>query len=244
MTKTSKFQTALQWVFPSRCVACGELVEGDFGLCSQCWAQTPFLGGPQCDFCGVPVLAESVDDVLTCDACQAHERPWVAGTAALAYEGVARKMVLSLKHGDRQDIAVPAAKWMAAAAKDYGTEDAMVVPVPLHWSRLLKRRYNQAAMLGQHVSRRLGVAFCPDALVRPRVMGSTEGLGTAERFAKMEGAIEPHRKRGARMSGRRVILVDDVMTSGATMTAAAGAALQAGAKDVCMVTLARVAKAD
>lgn len=242
MTKISKFQTALQWVFPSRCVACGALVEGDFGLCSMCWAQTPFLGGPQCDFCGVPVLAESVDDRLTCDDCQTFARPWVMGNAALNYEGVARRLVLALKHGDRQDIAVPAARWMATAAKGMVTEEAIVVPVPLHWSRLLKRRYNQAAILGRHMAMQLSVAFCPDALVRPKVMGSTEGLTTAERFEKMAGAIAPHPKRGVRMNGQRVILVDDVMTSGATLTAAANAALQAGAKDVCVVTLARVAK--
>ncbi len=244
MTKISKFQTALQLVFPSRCVACGEMVEGDFGLCAFCWAQTPFLGGPQCDFCGVPVLAESKDDVLTCDACQTYERPWIAGRAALAYEGVARRLVLSLKHGDRQDIALPAAKWMAGAAKDLVKPETLVVPVPLHWSRLLKRRYNQAAMLGQQMAKGLKVAYCPDALVRPRVMGSTEGLSTAERFEKMARAIHPHPKRGAYMSGKRVILVDDVMTSGATLTAAAQAALQIGAKEVCVVTLARVAKGD
>ncbi|MCP4822183.1 MAG: hypothetical protein GY883_23625 [Shimia sp.] len=90
----------------------------------------------------------------------------------------------------------------------------------------------------------LKVAYCPDALVRPRVMGSTEGLSTAERFEKMARAIHPHPKRGAYMSGKRVILVDDVMTSGATLTAAAQAALQIGAKEVCVVTLARVAKGD
>lgn len=242
MTKISKFQTALQWVFPSRCVACGELVEGDFGLCSMCWAQTPFLGGPQCDFCGVPVLAESVDDRLMCDDCQTFARPWVIGNAALSYDGVARRLVLALKHGDRQDIAVPAARWMAAAAKKMVSKDSIIVPVPLHWSRFLKRRYNQAAMLGQHMAFQLDIAFCPDALVRPKVLGSTEGLTTTERFEKMAGAIAPHSKRGACMIGRRVILVDDVMTSGATLTAAANAALQAGAKDVCVVTLARVAK--
>ncbi|SFL05866.1 Predicted amidophosphoribosyltransferases [Shimia haliotis] len=244
MTKKSKFQTALQMVFPSRCVACGALVEGDFGLCSLCWAQTPFLGGAQCDFCGISVLAESVEDQLTCDACQSVPRPWVKGAAALSYEGVARKLVLALKHGDRQDIALPCSKWMASAGRELWEAEAIVVPVPLHWSRLLKRRYNQAGVLAKRVARHLDLAFCPDALLRPRVRGTTAGLTTEERFDKMSGAIEPHPKRGQRLAGRRTIVVDDVMTSGATLTAAAQAALQAGAKDVCVLTLARVAKGD
>nr|WP_132861726.1 double zinc ribbon domain-containing protein [Shimia isoporae] len=238
----SKFQTALQWVFPPRCVACGALVDGDFSLCGHCWAQTPFLGGTQCDFCGVQVTADSVEDQLTCDDCQTRERPWIAGNASLAYEGVARKLVLALKHGDRLDIAVPAAKWMSGSARNYVEENCLVAPVPLHWSRFLKRRYNQSALLGRNMARNLGIEFCPDALARPRVAGNTAGLTTDERFSKLENAIEPHHKRGSRMDGRRVILVDDVMTSGATLTAAAKAALQAGAKDVCVVTLARVAK--
>ena len=238
----SKFQTALRVVYPPRCVGCGDMVESDFGLCGSCWSNTPFIGGHVCDACGTPLPGQSDGHRDLCDDCLVHTRPWIQGRAALIYKGAARKMVLALKHGDRQDIAMPAAKWMATAARPLLREDMLVAPVPLHWRRMLARRFNQSALLAKALAQEVSLDFCPDLLVRPQHGQSTEGLGHRERFESLAGSIEPHPKRQHRMAGRPVLLVDDVMTSGATLTAATRACLAARAREVHVVTLARVAK--
>ncbi len=151
-------------------------------------------------------------------------------------------MVMALKHGDRLDLARPAGTWMARALVPILEADALVVPVPVHWTRLMKRRYNQAAVLAKSLAAKARLEFAPDVLIRPRRTLPHEHMGNEARFANMEGAIEPHPKRGARLDGRKVLLVDDVMTSGATLAATALAARAAGARDINVITLARVVK--
>jgi predicted amidophosphoribosyltransferase len=158
----------------------------------------------------------------------------------MVYEGTARRLVLALKHADRLDIARPAGAWLARAAAPILVPGMLVAPVPLHWLRLLRRRYNQSALLSAALARAAGLEHCPDLLVRVRRTGSQDGRGRAARFAAVEGAIRPHPRRGARAAGRHVLLVDDVMTSGATLAAAAEGARAAGAAEVSVVTLARV----
>ncbi len=237
-----KFQTAMHVVFPPRCVACGSMVESDFGLCSDCWAETPFVGGTVCMKCGAPLLGGDAESEAQCDACLMRPRPWSSGRAALRYSGIARKMILALKYGDCLEVARPASKWLAHAASPILTDGMLVAPVPLHWTRHLKRRYNQAAVLAQAFARLIGAPYCPDLLIRPRARGSMEGLSLEARFEKMTDAIVAHPKRAPQMKNRTVFLVDDVMTSGATLSAATLACLRADAKDVRIVTLACVAK--
>ena len=229
---------ALRLVYPPRCLTCGGLVESDHGLCGPCWRDTPFLGGLCCDLCGVPLPGQS-DVAEHCDACRVQERPWAQGRAALLYKGNGRKLVLMLKHADRTDIAGPAARWMARGLQglDAGT---LVVPVPLHLRRHLRRRYNQSALLGAALARELGLRHCPDALRRNRATPSLDGKGAEERFATLDGAISVTGRED--LAGRNVLLVDDVMTSGATLSAASLACKQAGAAQVMVSVLARVAK--
>ena len=237
-----KIQTAIRLIYPSRCISCGEMVEGDFGLCGRCWAETPFVGGLVCDACGVPLPGHHETGNVTCDECLVTPRPWGQGRATLLYRDNARKLILGLKHGDRPEFARAAGVWMARAARPLVRPDMIVAPVPLHWRRLLWRRYNQAALLAQEVARLLAHEYCPDLLRRPRVRGHMDGLTKEARFAKMENAIEPHPKQGQRIFGRPVLLVDDVMTSGATLDAATRACISAGATEVNVLVLARVAK--
>lgn len=213
------------------------------GLCASCWLETQFISGCICDACGAPQPGE--DDGLErilCDDCLSRPRPWNRGRAALVYAGAARRLVMGLKHGDRLELAVAGARWMSAQAADLADTETLVVPVPLHWMRLAKRRYNQAALLSVRLARQLGAEHLPDALWRPRATRPLEQVTRDARFAALNGAIRPHRRQGARMAGRRVLLVDDVMTSGATMAAAAQAARDAGAVAVDVLTLARVVK--
>ena len=237
-------QSAVRLLFPDQCVTCGEPVEGSFGLCGACWLKTPFITGALCDTCGTPLFEDDDDagEALKCDDCMALARPWSRGRAALLYKDNARRIVLSLKHGDRLDFARPAATWMASAAAPLMHPDLLVVPIPSHWTRLLKRKFNQAAVLAQALAREACLDYAPDALIRPRRTSPHEGMRATARFANMQGAIKPHPKRGGRLNGRRVLLVDDVMTSGATFAAACEAALQAGACDVFTLALARVVK--
>ncbi|TKZ15977.1 ComF family protein [Shimia litoralis] len=237
-----KIQTLIKAIYPSLCVGCGEMVESDFGLCGRCWRETPFIDGVVCDACGAPLVGEHEGGVVYCDSCIEQPRPWTAGRAAMMYQNNARRLVLPLKHGDRLDLVRPAAKWMARAAKPLVRPNMIVVPVPLHWTRLFRRKFNQASMLADSVARELDLAWCPDVLVRPKQMGSMKGLSQKDRFSKMSGAIETHPKRRHKLAARPVLLVDDVMASGATLAAATNACLSARAQEVHILVLARVAK--
>ncbi len=236
-----RLQTAVQMIYPPRCLVCGGLVESDFGLCGTCWRDTPFITGLVCDLCGVPLPGTS-DLAEHCDECLKTVRPWVRGRAALCYRDNGRKLVLGLKHGDRHDIVPTASLWMARVARPMLTQDMVIVPVPLHFYRLLQRRFNQSAVLAQAMARQTGLSCCPDALIRTTHTASLDGKSREDRFATLSGALAAHPKRAQHLAGKAVLLVDDVMTSGATLSTAAEVCLAAGAREVCVTVLARVAK--
>lgn len=235
-------QTALAAVFPPRCVACGALVERDFALCGACWGKMPFISGLVCDACGVPLPGAGDGHRAECDDCLTTPRPWAAGRSALLYRDMARKLVLGLKHGQRTEIARPAAIWMARAAQDMVQPGMIVAPVPLHWSRLVRRSFNQSAVLADRVARKTELTHLPDLLRRTRATRPLDHHSVAARFAELDRSIGVHPRHAARVQGRPVLLVDDVMTSGATLAEATRACHAVGAGPVFVLTLARVAK--
>lgn len=238
----SGVRAALDTLYPPHCLACDEAVETPGTLCAACWGQTPFLAGLSCNTCGTPLLGHPSDGPAQCDDCLTTARPWSHGRAALIYGDVARRLVLALKYGDRHDIAAPAGRWMARAVAPLIRDDTVIAPVPLHRWRLFKRRYNQSALLSAALARAIQRPHCPDLLQRPKRTTTQEGRTRAGRFANMQGAIIAHPRRRALIEGRHILLVDDVMTSGATLAAAAEACFAAGADDVDVVVLARVTR--
>lgn len=232
-------QSVLRAIYPPVCMGCGEMTEADHGLCGACWRDTPFLGGALCDLCARPLPGET-EPGLRCDSCLVAPPPWRAGRAVLRYRDGGRRLALALKHGDRTDLARPLGRWMARAAADLARPGMLVVPVPLHRGRLWQRRYNQSALLAARIARELRLDHCPDALWRRLPTDSLSGDAEARR-ATLDGAIVPHPRRGARLAGREVLIADDVLTSGATLAACATAARAAGAKEICVIALARAA---
>lgn len=235
-------QSALAVLYPAQCVGCGEPVEDTHGLCGKCWAETPFITGHVCDKCGCPLPgdADGVSDL--CDDCMTIARPWSRGRAALIYAGQGRRFVLGIKYYDRLDLVPPASAWMVRAARPFLTRDLLVVPVPAHWTRIFRRRYNQASELARGVAKEAGLDVAPTALVRPTRTVPQERKSQEERFENLAGRIAPHPKRGSVLKDRRILLVDDVFTSGATLAAATEACLTAGAREVFVLALARTVK--
>lgn len=237
-----RMQSVIRAIYPAQCVACETQTQAENGLCGSCWRETRFIDGTICDSCGTPLPGDSHGQRLQCDDCMVIARPWDRGRAALIYTGIGRKLVLGLKHGDRTDLAQPVGLWMARLARALIHPDTIVVPVPLHRLRLVRRRYNQAALLAQVIARDLQRPVCVDSLLRPRKTAPLEGHSRDARFAALSGQITVNPRQQAQIAGKHVLLVDDVMTSGATLAACTEALLHGGAAGVSTITLARVVK--
>ncbi len=189
-------------------------------------------------------MVKQMDDDDQCEDCTRIARPWRNGRAAVFYRDMGRTLVLRLKHADRLDVARIALPWMTNVTRDFVGKDTVFVPIPLHWTRLVKRRYNQAAHLAHRLAMHFEKPAVLDGLTRVRPTQPLDGITLAERFARLEGALAANEKRVPKLQGKSVILVDDVMTSGATLAAGTEACLTAGAARVDVVVLARVVKDD
>lgn len=234
-------QLTLDILLPLQCVKCGTVVGADGGLCATCWPTVRFLQAPQCAACGLPFDVPLGDGAL-CGTCSRAAPPFERARAAFLYDDASRDLVLSFKHADRTDAAPVYARWLARAGGPLLAEADVIAPVPLHWTRLFRRRYNQAALLALALGRQGGVAVDTRLLVRRRRTPSQGGLGATGRRENLRGAIVVHPGRRAALAGRRILLVDDVFTTGATAAACARALLRAGAGAVDVLTLARVVR--
>lgn len=235
-------QRVLQLIFPPQCLLCGDLVQDTGGLCGPCWRDTPFILGLSCDQCGIPMIGLETPHAVTCDDCRDRPRAWRHGRSVMQYEDGGRRLVLGLKHADRLDLAPALAGWMAPRAAGLLTEDTLIAPVPAHWRRLFARRYNPAAVLANALARAVERPVCPDLLTRTRRTETQDAKGAEARYANVDGAFSVTPRHRAGLAGRDVLLVDDVMTSGATLDACAQTCLAVGARQVCVIALARVAR--
>ncbi|MCF6272630.1 MAG: ComF family protein [Rhodobacteraceae bacterium] len=239
-------KSAMQWalqammrtLYPPRCMLCETLTDAPHGLCADCWCDTRFINGSTCITCGTPLVGEAEGE--PCDTCIAHPPPWQRGIAVLEYDGTGRAMVLALKRHDRLDLAPAMAQWMQRAGTPLLATTDILAPVPLHPARLLRRKFNQSAELGRHIARLSGVAHIPDLLTRTRRTAPQQGKDRAARIVNLKSAIIPTPRHLARLAGKRVLLIDDVLTTGATLSACTSACYAAGAKNVSILVLARV----
>ena len=236
----------LDSVLPPLCLGCGEIVEAAGALCAGCWQGFSFIAPPQCACCGDP-FAEHLGEDALCAACLARRPLFRRARAALAYDTQSRRLVLPFKHGDRTDIARACGGWMARAGAELLAEADLIAPVPLHWRRLLVRRYNQAQLLARALARTIvrgqtGVRLAPDLLRRRRWTGSQAGLRARERRRNVREAFDIHPRWAAEVAGKTVLLVDDVLTTGATAEACARVLQRGGVRHVDVLTLARVVR--
>ena len=229
----------LDTLLPPQCLACTAPTVAQGLLCADCFRGITLIGPPMCACCGVPFASAGMAGCDTlCPRCAAAPRAFSRARAALLYTEGAKPVLLAFKHADRTINAAPLARLMARAGSALLAECDLIAPVPLHRKRLLARRYNQSALLAAHLSRMAGRPHVPDLLKRVRATPPLADLSAAERAALLDGAIAV--RKPARAQGRRVLLVDDVMTSGATAEACARALLDAGATAVDVLAAARV----
>ncbi|HMT41630.1 MAG TPA: ComF family protein [Sphingorhabdus sp.] len=235
---TLPLKTIVDFALPPRCPACGILTTDAHQFCLQCWQQLNFLSQPACATCDLP-LPFAGEEAVQCAACMAQMPRHSGIKAAVAYGDISREIALKLKHGGK----IGLARLIAGQLRRYTADlpdDAILVPVPLHWTRLWRRRYNQSALIAQELSRLSSLEHCPDALRRTRRTQALGGLSARERAAMVKGAFAMHERQKAKIAGKPVILVDDVYTSGATTDACVATLLKSGAASVTIFCWARV----
>jgi ComF family protein len=232
-------QAALDLALPPLCAACREPVDGK-GLCPLCWSKVSFITRPYCERLGIPFVYDPGPGILSMEAI-AEPPVYHRARAAVRFDDVARALVHALKYGDRLDLAPMLGRWMSHAGRELLADADALVPVPLHWRRLWARRFNQSAMLAATISAESGVPVTAAALKRIKATIQQVGLTRAERASNVQGAFRVPDESKAAVHGRRLVLVDDVLTSGATVEGCARALLRAGAANVDVLIFARVA---
>jgi ComF family protein len=229
---------ALDIALPTLCVACREPVSGE-GVCAKCWAKLSFIAPPFCPRLGIPFVYDPGPGLLSMEAI-ANPPAYQRARAAVRYDDVARTLVHALKYQDRTDLAPAMGRWMARAGHELLGEADALVPVPLHWRRGWSRRYNQSGALARVIERQSGVKLICEALQRVRPTQQQIGLSRSERADNVQGAFKIATDRKDDVAGRRVVLIDDVLTSGATVDACARTLLRAKAAQVDVLVFARV----
>src|SRR5580704_3942007 len=235
---THAARLALDIALPTLCVACREPVDGE-GVCASCWAKLAFIAPPYCPRLGIPFVYDPGPDMLSMEAI-ASPPAYQRARAAVRYDEVARTLVHALKYQDRTDLAPAMGRWMARAGRELLDGADMLIPVPLHWRRAWSRRFNQSGALARIIERQSGTKLRGDILQRVRATEQQVGLSRPQRASNVQGAFKVSADRQAEIAGRRAILIDDVLTSGATPDSCARALLRAKAAQVDVLVFARV----
>ncbi|MFT4182641.1 MAG: ComF family protein [Rhizobium sp.] len=225
-------------VYPPACPGCGVSTGAHRGLCPVCWSGIRFIERPYCEVLGSPFSHDLGSGILSAEAI-ADPPVFDRLRSAAVHDGVVRDLVLNLKYRDRTDLAPMMAGWMLRASDGMVAASDAIVPVPLHRTRLFSRKYNQAAELARHLAHLSGKPFLAATLLRTKRTSQQVGLGARARQDNVRGAFAIPEGRAADVFGRRIVLIDDVYTTGATVSAATRALKKAGASDVTVLTFAR-----
>lgn len=228
-------------VWPPRSLLSDRMVDRPGVIEAALWSELKFLGAPQCEACGYP-FETAVETGALCGACVADPPPYASARAAIAYDDHARKLVLDLKRSGRRDGLTAFSAWMARAGTEALAEADLIAPTPLHWTRLMERRFNQSAWLAQAVGKAADKPVLVDALVRRKRRKSQGGLSASQRRRNVQGVFRIAPWTAGRVKDRIVVLIDDVFTTGATAEACVKALLNAKAAKVHVLTLARVVR--
>lgn len=231
-------RAVLDVALPTLCVACREPVAGH-GVCAPCWTRLSFIARPFCERLGIPFVYDPGPGLLSMEAI-ASPPVYRRARAAVRYDEVARTLVHALKYQDRIDLAPTMGGWMTRAGHELLRDADVLVPVPLHWRRGWSRRYNQSGHLAKTIARMSGVPLEHTLLKRVRQTEQQIGLSKSERTLNVQGAFAVPAEHRARVHGRRILLIDDVLTSGSTANACARALLRARAAQVEVLVFARV----
>jgi ComF family protein len=234
-------RATIDGIYPPSCTGCGRQTAEPGALCGFCWNSIKFIEKPFCAIYGTPFSTELGDGMISARAI-ADPPPYARSRAAVAYQGLALRFVHGLKFQDRQDHARWMAKWMARAAPDLISDADVILPVPLHWQRMVSRRFNQSALLAQKLAQSADKPFAPLALKRIKATVTQRGLTAKERDANVKRAFIVPENQSIHVQGRRVLLIDDVITTGSTVAAATKALLRAGASEVDVLAFAMVLK--
>lgn len=226
-------------IVPPSCLNCRSALMSRDALCPRCWGQVRFIRPPLCDRLGIPLTWGYGERVIS--AAAAAEPPvYDRARAALHFDPIARDMIHAFKYGDRHDARRLFARWMMIAGQELLAEADVILPVPLHRWRLLTRRYNQSALLCRDICAGTGRPWRSDVLLRVKNTRQQVGLSEAERRDNMAGAFRVPAAKVSAVAGKAVVLVDDVITTGATITSATRALRRAGARQVDVLALAMV----
>lgn len=235
-------RAALDLLLPPHCPVTGEPSPGHGLLSPAGWAALHFIEAPFCVCCGVPFSAD-YGDAVECPSCIARPPAYDRARAAVSWNDAAGGLVSGFKFADRMDYARMFASWMVRAGRDIIAPQSVIAPVPLHWRRLAARRFNQSAVLAGEISRLTGAPLAMRALNRTRATPPQRDQRSSDaRRRNVAGAFSVSEKMRPRVEGRHVILIDDVLTTGATLSAAARALKAGGASQVDALVLARVVK--
>lgn len=237
----STVRRAVDIVLPPRCLACGVLVGEPGAVCPSCWGGIDFIAPPMCRCCGLPFDYDEGAEAV-CGDCARRAPLYGRARSTMIYNDASRRLVLAFKHADRTDAAPAWGDWLARAGAELLADADLLVPVPLHRRRLISRRYNQAALMAQALGRTSGLPVSIDALRRVRATPSQGKMSRAQRERNVAGAFAVRDTRREIIEDARIVLIDDVMTTGATLAACIKPLLHGRAANVDVLTLARVTR--
>ena len=222
-------------LIPSRCLGCNNILYEDQQICPSCWKQIDFISEPFCQICHMPFAFDSVMEQI-CQYCADEQPPFTKAYAPFVYGGLGAGLILRLKHTDHMHISKILAQWMANCDKEMLKQCDVLIPVPIHWTRLLSRRFNQAAVLSHAITKLTGIPTESRALKRIKSTPPQGHMNKADRKNNVKGAFKIMKD----ITGKTVLLIDDVFTTGATINECAKVLIKGGAKEVYVLTAAKV----